>query len=164
MTTNNGQNDNKDFKGKVMYYSNINGQEKRVEKEFDSQDAMNTYMHDNDMSFSRPSYQPFWLGNWWGFNSWIDTFFDNKLTSMWYTPSTSQSSLSYDDSFDALKRQKLALEKEERNKEKQKSFLEKRLQDWKDLKDFFNKKWHKEEVEKAEKGIKDCEEKLKEYT
>ena len=155
--TNNSTNGN--FKGKVMYYSNINWQEKKLEKEFDSQDDMNTYMKENDASFPR-FFQPTSLGNFWAFDSWFDSFFDRKLTSMWYSPQAWMA-LWHSDSFSELQRRKAQLEQEEREKEKKKSFLEKRLDEWKELKKFFAGKNDTESVKKAEDWIKECEEQLK---
>lgn len=149
---------NNNFKGKVMYYSNINGQEKRLEKEFDSQDDMNKYMQENDVQFPR-LMQWFGMPSMWWFPSWFDDFFDQKLYSMGFTPTGT--ALSYDAWFDELQKKKAELEEQERAQKQQKSFLEKRLEEWKQLKEFFAKRKDTDAVAKAEEGIKDCQEQLK---
>lgn len=150
-----------DFKWKVMYYSNINGQEKKIEKDFTSQDEMNAYMQENDLSFQSPfANLPFW--SIWLFDSWFDSLFDRKITSLWFSPER-QSWLYNNDWFAELQRRKEQIEQQERENEKKKSFLQKRLDDWKELKEFFSWKNDKDAVTKAEQGIRDCEDQLKNY-
>ena len=143
-----------------MYYSNINWQEKKLEKEFDSQAEMNSYMQDNDVTFPR-LFQPLSLGGFWAFDSWFNSSFDRKLISMWYEPQP-WLALWSDEPFNELQRKKAQLEEEERTKKKKKTFLKKKLEDWKELKKFFTDKHDDDSVKKAEEGIKECEKQLKE--
>lgn len=147
---------NNDFKGKVYYYSNINGQENTIEKEFDTQEDMNEYLQKNDTTmprFMNPTPRISW------FAPWFDEFFDQRMHRLWLTPR--QNALDYDPTLNELEKRKAEIEAKEEREKEEKSFLEKRRDERKKLVDFFKKRDDKSAVEKAQDGLKKVEEKLK---
>lgn len=143
------------FKGKVCYYSNINGKEQHLEKEFDSQDAMNQFIQEQDgwmhvPQFSFPTLQTRWPTHR---DNWLDDFFEKKLSAKALTTSTPSS-------LDDLRREKTRLEREEQEQAKRKSLLEKLLEEAKELKAFFSKRNDKENMQKADAEIQKYENEL----
>ena len=100
------------FKWKVYYRTNSNGNVQTVEKEFDSQDEMNQYMQDHQDQFW--SVQSWFLPSlFWGIDTYFNSLFDQRV---WW--SSQHSSLSYQDEEDREIEQ-YAKQREQKNKERE---------------------------------------------
>ena len=143
------------FKGKFVSYSNINGQEHRLEKEFDNAHDMEQFLNWPDArgSFPSVSFSPFW----WlpQLDSWFDDFFDKKLSARSIGLSPEQQTLA------ELKAEKARIEREEQEQQKKRSMLQHFIDEAKQLKEFFAARKDTEKVAKAQAQIDAYEKELR---
>ena len=159
-------NQNTNFKWKVVYYSNINGQEKRIEKEFDNPAEYQNFLQNNQLSL------PTRWGNEDAWDSLFDRFFTQKLGHFLWKPSLGYQKSNYDTSTsnDAPYDNHLAkyeaelqkIEEERAQKEARKSYLQGLIEKLKEYKKRFENAWLKEKIKSIEEDIKKASKELKE--
>ena len=159
-------NQNTNFKWKVVYYSNINGQEKRIEKEFDNPAEYQNFLQNNQLNL------PTRWGNGDAWDSLFDKFFTQKLGHFLWKPSlghqTSQDTrlqendTSYDAHLSKYEAELQKIEQEKAQKEARKWYLQGLIEKLKEYKKRFENAWLKEKIKSIEEDIKKASKELKE--
>ena len=158
-------NQNTNFKWKVVYYSNVNGQEKRIEKEFDNPAEYQNFLQNNQLSL------PTRWGNGDAWDSLFDKFFTQKLGHFLWKPSLGYQSsydtpqLTHDSTYDThlseYEAELQKIEQEKAQKEERKSYLQGLIEKLKEYKKRFEEAGLKEKIKDIDADIKEATKELK---
>lgn len=160
---------NTNFRGKVVYYTNVNGKEQRIEKEFDNPAEYQNFINNNNLQLPTT-----WANIWTsGLNNFFDDFFTHKLenflgrsalnyhninntetTTIWYDE--------YNNHLAEYEKDLKKLEEEKTRKEERKSYLTWLIEKLKEYKKRFEEAWLKEKIKNIEEDIKKATKELKE--
>ncbi len=160
-------NQKNNFKGKVIYYSNVNGQEKRIEKEFTDPNKYQEFIQNQDISLPRI----------WGFSNLdelFEQFFTSKLENflsrpvlqMDTTKNLEETSWEYQEEYDnrlsKYEEELQKIEQQKQEKKARKSYLSGLIDKLKEYKKKFEKAGIKEKIKEIEDDIKKAGKELKE--
>jgi len=147
------------FKGKIYVYQNINGKERKVEKEFTNPSEYYDFINSN---------WDFWsnlLGWFWNLDNYLENFFNSRfaLNPVYENYSQDNSSNVLPEWVDLNKYEQEAkkIEEEKKKKEEEKNLLEKSLEKLKDYLEKFKKEGKDELAKKVKEDIKKVEDRLK---
>jgi len=161
-------NQNTHFKGKVVYYTNINGKEQRVEKEFDNPTEYQNFISNNNLQLPG-GWDGLWMTN---LDTVFEKFFTQKLgnflgrSALNYQDTTPwTASLWYDDEYSAhlawYEADLQKLEEEKAKKEARKNYLTGLIEKLKEYKKRFEEAGLKEKLKSVEDDIKNAVKELK---
>ena len=136
------------FKWKVYYRTNTNGNVQTVEKEFDSQEEMNEYMNDHRDQFSFSDYSlPSLFG---GLNTYVNNLMDQRMSS-W----SNRSSLSYQDDEDReIEEYAKRRDQQRKEREEKKGRFQKQMDKMKQYVDSFDDDDNEDDKRMREKAQK----------
>jgi len=144
------------FKGRFVFYSNVNGKEQKIEKEFDNQNDYETFLKENN-SFSLDSFfNRFNNFNFFSFPS--QTFFEPFLNKKSHNLLSSNSVVD----LDSYKKEAEKIEEEKRSKEQRKKDLEGAKSDLENYLKIFKQEWKTDLVKKIEEDLKKVNSEIKE--
>lgn len=139
---------------KLCYYSNINGQEQRIEKEFESVHDMDEFIQTHKLPAVH-AFAPAWNFSPWAplpqMDTWFEDFFDRKLATR---------ALPAEWSLADLRAEKARIEQEESQKAKRRSLVQQLLDEAKELKAFFESRKDKARADQAQAKITEYEKEL----
>ncbi len=144
------------FKWKVYFYQNINGKEKKVEKEFNNPNEYYDFIN------SHPEFNNNLLeiGN---LDNYLENFFNSRfaLEPVYDEVSSVNNLLPEGVDLDKYEIEAKKIDEEKRKKKEEKNLLEKSLEKLKEFLEKFKKEKKEDLVKKIKKDIEKVEEKLK---
>lgn len=146
------------FKAKVYQYSNINGKENKIEREFDNEQDYQNFIQNNEN-------QSMFGFNWWSlreFNKYLDDFFDRKLGyDFWET----ENELPYFENspvdLSKYEQELRKIENDKKAKEAKKNQLESTLSKLREYRKKFKEEWKDDLVKNIDSDISKVQEELK---
>lgn len=146
------------FKGKVYMYSNINGREEKLEREFDNPQEFHSFAKQTPAFQMRNNIPFLWLGGWDNFHNYLDNFLDQRLGLGHQESYENTSSLvdldKYEKTLEEIEYQKV--HKDEHTKQ-----LKSTLQKLKEYKKKFKEENREDMMANIDEDIKKIEEELK---
>lgn len=155
------------FKWKVYSYSNINGKEKRFEKEFDDISEYNNFLANTPefSSFRSPSWG-ISFDSLFDFNTYLDNFFHSRFSPVDESTTKRLSQAEEEQIFgidlSKYENEIQRIEEEKQKKDEKKNMLEKSLEKLKTYLDRFKKEKRDDIVKQIEEDIKKVEKDLEE--
>ncbi len=145
------------FKWKIYYYSNINGKEQKIEKEFNNPNEYYNFIN------SHEELNPWNLLNSFNLDNYLENFFNSKfaLTSPEYYEENTTNLLPEWVDISKYEEEAKKIDEQKQKQEEKKSLLEKSLEKLKWFLEKFKKENKKDLVEKVKKDIEKVENELK---
>lgn len=138
------------FKGKIFAYQNIDGKEKRFEREFSDYESYKSFLNSNSHIF--PSIWPSYNFGLEALDNYLNNFLDSKLEIAW--PENTSNEIETDWlNLSKYEKEAMKIDEEKRQKEYKKTRLE-------NTKKTLNSYLEKFKKEKREDLVKDIEEDL----
>ncbi len=152
------------FKGKVYLYKNINGKEKKIDKEFDNEEDYKNFLEENP-EFNWSSNVENFVNYPWllGFENFLDDFVNKKLWRVWWEDTKKQ--LPSGDTIDLseYENEYSRIEEEKQKKEERRKEMESTLEKLKNYKKRFKEEGKEDLVKKIDKDIEKVQNDLKQY-
>ena len=143
------------FKWKVYFYQNINGKEKKVEKEFNNPNEYYDFIN------SHPEFSNNLLG-FGNLDNYLENFFNSRFAlEPVYNEVPSNNFLPEGIDLDKYEAEAQKIDEEKKKKEEEKNVLKKSLEKLKEFLEKFKKEKKDDLVKKVKKDIEKVEEKLK---
>jgi hypothetical protein len=145
------------FKWKVYFYQNINGKEKKVEKEFNNPNEYYDFINSN------PEFNYNNLLSFGDLDNYLENFFNSRfaLEPVYETENTWNNLLPEWVNLDKYEEEVRKIDEEKKRQKEEKNLLEKSLEKLKGFLEKFKKEWKDDLVKKVKEDIKKVEEKLK---
>ncbi len=155
------------FKGRVQIYTNRNGRENKIDREFDNPEEFNQFLKENSINTQGiHDEMNMSLNNWARLQDFFENMIDRRLHDIgrefeplgmesWETPANDVVDLS------KYEQEARRLEEEKRNKEYRKSMLENTMEKLKEYKKKFQDEGKQDLVKQIDEDMKKVEDERK---